>query len=251
MAIENKLSAFLNKRKWIIPVLFGLMCYFLVSSIVAVEIRRLDEIPSTFAFSVGGEICAMMVAIMLTLSILPAYKRQSGYIRIFVTLLTIGCFSLHLDTIQMVVDGLPDFVMLNKVICVFVFANEIGFLFFFWLFVTYALKSEGKTITILNAIASISLLVFALLPFINFFYPLYFVMHDNGVYERVHDTWWICRIYIVMIAIFAVVAIILSKEPIKNKIVISVFMGLPFVAMGAGGYQYGLVSVNLCLPLFR
>lgn len=240
MAIETRFTLFLNKRKWIIPVLFGMMCFYAVLTIVAVEIKGFENIPTTFAFSIGGELCAMIVAIMLTVSILPAYKRQSGYIRIFVTLLTIGCSVSCLDSVQMVVDGVPELAMLNKVVSIFVFANEIIFVFFFWLFVTYAMKSEGKIVYSLTLVASIGLLVFTLLPFVNFFYPIYFTINDAGVYARNGATWWICRVYIIVIALFVLVAAFLSKERLRNKIIIIVFMFLPFVAMGIGGYRYGI-----------
>ena len=240
MAIETRITKFLNKQKAIIPILFGIMCFYFVSTIVVMEIRGINDLNPSFAFSIGGEVCAMAVAIMLTLSILPAYKRQNGYIRIFVTLLTIGCSCLFLDSIQMIVDSIPEFAVFNKVICIFVFMSETLFVFFFWLYVTYALKSEGKTIKILTIIASIGFLAFFLLPLVNTFYPLYFTMSAEGVYARNHDTWWICRIYIVLIGILVGIAIVLSKEPIKTKIVIIFFMGIPFISVGIGGYQYGV-----------
>ena len=240
MAIENRLTNFLNSRKWIIPTLFGLMCYFFVSVIVAVEIRGLSNLEPTFAFSIGGEMCAMAMSIVITISILPAYKRQSGYVRIFVTLLTIGSSALHLDSFQMLLDGIPELIALNRVVCILVFLDETIFAFFFWIFVTHALKSEGKTIGILNMIASILMLVFVLLPFVNFFYPLYFRIHETGIYERNHMTWWICRIYIFVLVIFVIIAIFLSKESKKKKVIILFFIGLPLIALGMGGYKYGV-----------
>ena len=240
MAVEGKLTKFLNKRKWVIPVLFSLMCVFFVAAIIVSEIRRFENIPSNFAFSIGGEVCAMAVAVMLSLSILPAYKRQSGFIRIFVTLLTIGCSCCFLDTAQMLIDGIPELATLNTVVCVLVFANETLFVFFFWLFVTYALEVHGRLTFIFTNAAVIGLAVFTIIPFVNFFYPLYFTMSEAGVYARNTQTWWICRIYIVLIAVFALIAVATSKARLKNKIVIVVFMLLPFVAVGIGGYQYGV-----------
>lgn len=240
MAFESKITETLNKKVWIIPVLFGLMCYFLISSIVAIEIRRFSEIPPTFAFSIGGELFAMLVSIVIVASILPAYKRQNGYIRIFVTLLTVGCFVCYLDTIQMIVDGLPEFATFNKVLCVLVFASETSFTFFFWLYITYVLKVEGNAMNAMSTIASSLLIVFWLLPFANFFAPIYFTIDEAGVYHRMTQTWWICRIYIVLIVIFVIVSLFLSKEKKRTKAIIVIFMGLPVIAVGAGGYQYGV-----------
>ena len=240
MAFESKITETLNKKVWIIPVLFGLMCYFLISSIVAIEIRRFSNIPPTFAFSIGGELFAMLVSIVIVASILPAYKRQSGYIRIFVTLLTVGCFVCYLDTIQMIVDGLPEFVTFNKILCVLVFASETSFTFFFWLYITYVLKVEGNAMNAMSTIASSLLVVFWVLPFVNFFAPIYFTIDEAGVYHRMTQTWWICRIYIVIIVIFVIVSLFLSKEKKRTKAIIVIFMGLPVIAVAAGGYQYGV-----------
>ena len=240
MAIENKLTSFLNSRKWIIPTLFVMMCYYFLSVIVAVEIRGLSNIEPTFAFSIGGEMCAMAMSIVITISILPAYKRQSGYVRIFVTLLAIGSSALHLDTFQMLLDGIPELIALNRVVCILVFLDEAVFTFFFWLFVTHALNSEGKTIGILNIIASVLMLIFVLLPFVNFFYPLYFSIDANGVYARNTNTWWIARIYFVLVAISIFAAVFLSKAPRKSKLLISLFIIIPIVCVGIGGYKYGI-----------
>ena len=240
MAIETKLTKFLNHRKWIIPVLFGIMCFYFTATIVTAEIKGFENLSPTFAFSIGGELCAMIVAVMMTLSILPAYKRHSGYVRIFATLLTIGCSCCFLDSAQMIVDGTPELAVLNKIISIGVFINEVFFVFFFWLFVTYALNSSGKATKILTLIASIGFLIFILVPLTNFFYPLYFTISDAGVYARNHDTWWICRIYIVVIGILVIIATILSKERMKTKVIILVFMFLPFVSVALGGYKYGV-----------
>ena len=241
MALEGKFSTFLNNRKWVIPVLFIMMCLYFVGTIACLEIKHFDNIQSNFAFSIGGELCAMAVAIVLTLSILPAYKRQSGYIRIFATLLTVGCSCCFFDSLQMLVDGIPELIWANKAICILVFINESVFVFFFWLYVTYVLNSRGRKIEILSMIINVGLLIFVLLPFVNIFYPLYFSIDpETGLYARNPSTWWICRIFIVLIGIVVLIAIHLSKAKLKTRIVIIVFMFLPFIAVGAGGYKYGV-----------
>lgn len=240
MSFENKITESLNKKVWIIPVLFGMMCFFLISAIAAIEIRRFESFPPTFAFSIGGELFAMLVSIVLVASILPAYKRQSGYIRMFVTLLTAGCFVCYLDTVQMIVDGIPELIMLNKLVCIFVFVGETAFTFFFWMYITYVLKVQNTVSNVMSTIASSLLIVFSLIPFLNLFAPIYFTIDESGVYHRVTETWWICRIYIVLIVIFVIISLFLSKERRKTKIIITIFMGLPIIALGAGGYQYGV-----------
>jgi len=243
MAAETKLTHFLNKRKWIVPFLFGMMVFLLVIAIAALETKRIAYkdafVNSKFAFSIGGELCAMFVAVMMTLSILPSNKRHNGYTRVFVTLLTIGCTVCFLDIVQMLSDGLPQFILINKILCVLVFGYEVAFLYFFWLYATYALWSKGKVIRILNIVLLVAVGVFVALPFVNFFYPLYFkIPEDTGVYERV-NSFWICRIFLVLVVISVVTAVLLSKEPKRTKIIISVFIAIPVASLGAGGFSYG------------
>lgn len=239
MIKESKLTAFLNKRKWILIVLFVSMCIFFAFTIVVVELRGFDRLDSKFAFSIGGEICAMAVAIMMTISILPAYKRQSGYIRMFVTLLAIGCMALCLDTTQMLIDGREEFATLNKVVAIFVFDSEILFIYFFWLYIKYALNIDGKAMGIINMVLSGLFLVFILLPWLNMFFPLYFEVSSTGTYSRV-TTFWIHRSYIILVAIISIIALFLSKEALKTKIVVLVFMAIPLITIGIGGFRYGV-----------
>ena len=240
MGIERRITESLNKKTWIIPLLFGVMCVLLVASIVILEVRRLTNIEPFFTFSIGGELMSMIVSIVLVASILPAHKRQSGYIRVFVTLLTIGCIVCFLDTVQMLVDGLPEFSMLNRVICILVFSSETAFTYFFWMYISYVLKVKNTAMEVMNVIATSLLVVFYILPFINFAAPIYFTIDANGVYHRQTQTWWICRIFIVLIVVFVIASLIMSKENKKSKIVVIIFMGLPVIAIGIGGYQYGI-----------
>lgn len=239
MLQESRLTTFLNKRKWVLIVLFVFMCIFFAGTIVAAELRGFENMDVRFSFSIGGEICAMAVAIMMTVSILPAYKRQSGYIRVFVTLLAIGSMALFLDSIQMIIDGREHLAWANKITAILVFDSEILFIYFFWLYIKYALNIEGKSMQIADIVLSALFLVFLLLPWLNMFFPFYFEILPNGTYTRV-TTFWIHRSYIVLVAVLAIVALILSKESKKTKIVILVFMAIPLITIGAGGFRYGV-----------
>ena len=175
MAFETKITDTLNKKIWIIPLMFGFMCFFLVSAIIAVEVRgfgimhyNAPSLDPKFAFSIGGELFSMLVAIMITISILPAYKRQSGYIRIFVTLLTIGCFALYLDTVQMIVDKLPEFAMFNKIVCVFVFIAETIFTFFFWIYIAILIINIIILIIIIIVIIHVFIIIWIKIIIVDF-----------------------------------------------------------------------------------
>lgn len=241
MAIQNKITTFLNKRTLIVPILFALMCLCLVSSIAGVELKGLANINNhNNTFNIGGELCAIFASVMITIAILPTYKRQSGYIRLFVTLIATLCFTMACDLAQALVDGMPELIWLNKTFVVLVWANETATFFFFWMFATHALRNEGKTFQVLFIISSVILAAFILLPIVTVADPVYFSIDANGVYARKQPGFWISRIPSAYFIVATIIAIALSKESLKKKIVISVFMGLPILAMGSGGYKTGV-----------
>ena len=114
MAIENKFSNFLNKRKEIIPILFAFMCVCLIASLIGVELKGLANMDHFQTFNTGGEIAAIFAGVMITLSILPSYKRQSGYTRVFVTLIAALCFLMTCDLAEALVDNTPSLIWLNN-----------------------------------------------------------------------------------------------------------------------------------------
>ena len=251
MAIESKISSFLNKRKAIIPVLFGLMCACLVFSLAGVEIRSLDNLERHLAFNTGGEIAAIFTGVMLTLSILPNYKRQSGYIRVFVTLIAFLCFTMTFDLGEALIDGLPQFRWLNITFPTLVWISETTTVFFFWVYTTYALRNKGKIFNVLYIIAGCVLATFILIPAISAIAgdPLYFYIDENSFYHRKEFLWWISRIPHSFFIVATIISIVLSKESTKKKIVISIFGSLPIVAMGSGGYKTGVAIEYIAMMM--
>ena len=232
MAIESKLSQFLNKKHWIIIVLFSIMCVYLVGSIVAVEVVDLSNFTNAQTFNIACEIITMFVGLMIVLSIVPTYKRQTGYIRIFITLIFFLSTTCAFDLFQALVDGKGELLVLNKIVTVITFICEANVMFFFWMYANMVLKSKGKLMDILNFIAAGLMLVFAILPVVNVFVPFYFGFDSNASYYRVKTMWDIfARSYHIYIAASTLVAIILSKEKIKTKLIISGFITLPILTL--------------------
>lgn len=241
MAIENKITTFLNKQKWVIPVLFGFMAFCLVSSLVGVELKGLDNVVNQKnTFNIGTELASIFAGFMLTISILPTYKRQSGYIRLFVTLIAMLCFTMTCDLMQALVDGMPNLIWLNKLFVVLVFTNEAATFFFFWMFTTHALKNEGKFMFGLLVTSAIVTLAFILIPIVTIKNPIYFSINAKGVYHRVPTLFYISRIPFAYFIVATIITILTSRESIKKKIIISLFMSIPILGMASGGYKTGV-----------
>lgn len=249
MAFEKKITTFFDKRKWIIPFLFGFMCACLICCFVGLELKGLKNLEQADTFNVSGEICAIFASVMITLSILPSYKRATSYKHLFVATIATLCFTMASDCCLSYVNGNPDFRWATITLAIITFINEVCTLFFFWLYATHVLKSEGKLLFVISVIAGVLLVAFILIPVITSYSPLYFEVDSAGFYHRIEPQWWISRIYHTYIAIAGIIALILSKSTIKTKIIISVFMGLPLIAMASGGYKTGTAVQYIAMTM--
>jgi hypothetical protein len=139
METENKIAESFSKRARIIPILFGLMCFFLIGAVVVIEL--LDYYNANYGFSIGAEIVSMMIAIVIVAPILPAYKRQGPHVFMFVILLTLGCFLCFLNITMMCLDE-ANMPTMMKIQSVLVFVVEAAFTYSYWLYMSHTLKTK-------------------------------------------------------------------------------------------------------------
>lgn len=236
MEIQNKAAEKLSKKAWIIPVLFGLMCFFLIGAVAIIEI--FDYYNANYGFSIGAEIVTMMIALVIIAPILPAYKRQSAHVFMFVILLTMGCFLCFLNISMMCIDGteMPTLMSIQSVLTFFI---EAIFTCSYWLYMSHTLKTKKSITAIFDIIVVGLLLVFLILPFVNFFTPLYFYVDELGKFHEA-DYWWISYTYLALVFVLAIISLFLSKEKMRNKIVVVVFLGVPIFGIAAAWGEDGL-----------
>lgn len=230
MEKQSKTVELISKRPWLIPVMFGLMCAFLAGAVAVIEI--FDYTDANYGFSIGAEIVSIMIAIVIVATILPAYKRQSIHVEMFVFLLTVGCALCFIDISQMCIDGagLPT---LNTIALVLVYLGEVTFGFFYWLYISHTLSTKKRVASIFDFAALVLGVAFLVLPFINFFYPLYFSVDPTTGAAYLAENGWVSDIYMTMIFIFAIISLFISKEKLRNKIVVVVFLGIPIFGLVA------------------
>lgn len=242
MEKQNKTTEALNKRPWLIPVMFGLMCAFFAGAVAFIEV--FDYTEANFGFSIGAEIVSIMIAIVIVATILPAYKRQNVHVEMFVLLLTMGCFLCFVDIAYMclVGDGLP---ILTEIMLVLVYVAATVFGFFYWRYITHTLGDRRKFAAVLDMIILVLAVIFTILPFVNFFYPILFsVDPDLGIPVR-SETSWISDIYTALIFAFAIILLFVSKEKLRNKIVVVAFLGIPIFGIAAA---WGEESLSVVYP---
>lgn len=231
----------LNKLKWILPLCFGYMCLLTVAGIVQILVRGFDGMKIEFAFSIGADIFCMAIALMLGFSCMRTRKEPSGYTRIFATLLALCSTALFLDECSWIVQGIPAFAKSNLIINVLYFANSDVLIFFFWKYVTYALNLEGKFMGALNNIMTGLTVPCIIACFVNFFYPLYFSITPEGVYQR-ESGWIFSQTYLAVGLICVILAHILSKAPVKTKLITGSFVSIPLINQIITRYTFGITT---------
>ena len=246
MGKEQKIAEKVSKMQVIIPILFGLMCAFLAGAVAVIEI--LDYYSSGYGFSIGAEIVAMMIAIVIVSPILAAYKRQGIQVIMFVILLTMGSFLCFINITMMCLDDaqMSSLLMMQ---CTIDSVAAAAFAFAYWLYMSHTLKVKKKVTAIFDIITATLLVVFLVLPFVNLFTPLYFYIDANGKYAYA-DMWWLPYAYLGLIFIFAIISLFLSKEKMRNKIVVVAFLGLPiFGVVAAWGEDISIIYPAMMISL--
>ena len=192
MEKEKTIAENVSKKAWMIPVLFGLMCAFFIGAVAVIEI--LDYFNANYGFSIGAEIVSMMIAIVITVPILAAYKRKGTQVYMFVIMLAMGSLLCFLNITMMCLDesNLP---VLMNIHSGLVFIVEAIFTFSYWLFMSHTLKTKKKITAILDIIALVLLLVFLILPIVNFFTPIYYYIDEFGKYQYA-DLRWLSYTYL-------------------------------------------------------
>ena len=125
------------------------------------------------------------------------------------------------------------------IFAVVTYINEAVVMFFFWVYTTMVLKSKGKVIAVLDGIAFLGLIAFIVLPIVNAFAPFYFQIDATGSYQRILPAWFFFRLYQIYIALIAIVAIFLSKERMRAKLIMFAFIALPMITMASQEIRTG------------
>ncbi len=174
----------LNKLNWIVPACFGCSCALLAAAISLLMVRGFDNMEHSWLFSIGADLFCMAVCVMLCFSCVLNFKRRNEHTRVFVGLLTTNAMAMFLDEAAWLVQGIPQFRTLNLIINVLFYMNGVVLIYEFWQYVRRVLKMENSLMRAADSILNLLLIPTLLLCLVNFFYPLYFMVDENGWYQR-------------------------------------------------------------------
>lgn len=252
MDLEKLVRKRMERQKWIIPAGFGLTCFVTVLGIALVVLRNFQNLDIQWSFSLGADVFCMAVCVMLYLSCLLAQNERGEYTQVFSQLLTLNAMALFLDECCWLLQGVPETRTWNLIANVLYYANGAVLIYFFYRYVANALNMEGRIMRAANALLNILLIPTLVLCFVNLFYPIYFEVDAAGVYRRTAGYPY-SQIFLTVGLICVILGLILSKAPLRQKLVALSFVAIPMVGyvltMNAFGvttsYAATLVSVVL------
>lgn len=242
MPFDNRLSKKISNNKFIIPASFVFCAILLVAGVVLLRVRGIPAVGNPdWVYNIAGDIVCMSVGMAIMTSIVLAWRTSGNYNRIFVILLSVGMLNMFLDECKWLVDGIPGLWGLNIAVNVLAFCSIGSLLYFFWAYAVYALDLEGKMFQRIDIIAYVMLVADVVLSLLNIFFPFYFkVDPTTGIYERAGWTWVFSQVHTVFALVTIVLAIILSKTSLRNKLVIGCFISIPLATIALTLFRSGL-----------
>ena len=245
MATRNlaaRISAFFAKQqKWILPACFYLSLAFTIGVIVLCRVRGFIGMETTYTFSLGADIIAMLLGTVLLYSCVKNKDGIGENTRTFILLITMTVSVLFSDACSWLVQGIPTLRVWNIVVNVVNYTNAAMLIFFFWRYTRTALELNGTFMQICNIVLNVLLIPTILACLVNFFYPLYFSVDSLGVYRR-SALFGYSQIYLAVGLLIVIIGFFVSKVSIKERLTIASFIMIPVLNQLVTMYTFGLTT---------
>ncbi len=241
MDIVSKINDFWNRQKWVTQLCFIISLILTVCSIVMCRIRGFSGMANTSVFNLGADIVSMAVCTVLLYSIAQDKEGFSEYTRTFALLISATSFVLFTDISCWIVQGIKELKDLNTVVNILNYTGSTMLIFFLWRYVFTALELKGKFGNLANYIMNILLIPTLVSCIINFFVPLFFSVDSEGVYHREPLFMW-SQTYLAIGLIIVIIGFIISKTPVKERLITASFVLIPVANQFITGYSYGLTT---------
>ena len=229
----------INRSTGLIPACFGLSSALLAAGITLLIIRGFERMEHAWMFSIGADLFCLAVCVMLCFSCLLNFKRRNEHTRVFVGLLTTNAMALFLDEAAWLVQGIAPLRVLNTVINVFFYMTGVILIYQFWEYVRRVLKMENSLMRAANSILNLLLIPTMLLCAVNFFYPLYFFVDANGIYQR-SEKWYLSQMYMCVALLILLLELIMSHASKKDRLVALSFAAIPLANQLLTRYTFGI-----------
>ena len=248
----NYQKDWIGSQKWIAPFCFGFSLAMTTAALVLMAVRGFEDMRGEWLFSIGADVFCMAVCTMLCFSATLNLKGQNADTHVFVTLLTNTTLALFTDELSWLVQGNAQLRFVNIVVNVLFYIMGSALVYLFWKYIRRALRLHDRAMKIADLFVTVMLYPSMLLSLINFFYPLFFSVDENGVYQRAAQ-WDVSQVYLSITLTVVIIAISFAKASVKDRIVAISFIAIPLLnqALTANCFglstQYSAMTVSVVL----
>ncbi len=241
---NDKLIALIEKEKLInggFYVTFGLAALGMFFQIL----RGFDGMEPAWAISTGIEILALFTSVVVYCGFLHNRESDITVRTVFATLLISTSFSIFLDEIAWLVQGIARFSAINRLSNALLYINTYVVAFMFWSYLVSAFNMNDKATEITTRILIICFIPATVLVLINMFIPFHFVVDETGTYSRT-ALYPLSMIYYLIPVPVASRNIIISKEVWQEKVAGSTFYILPLLGIVLSFFLFGISISSVC-----
>ena len=137
--------------------------------------------------------------------------------------------------------NVPEWKTICFILCIVDKILDIVLIYLFYLYIKILLEFEGKVFSIVNKILPVLIILEILVILSNIFYPLTFYLNAQGEYMKTSIT-WIEDIALVATILIALIFILLSHCPLRQKISAFSFVLFPVIGYLLIGGEFGSAS---------
>ena len=220
---------------------FLFVCVLTAINFAALPLRSLFNtyLPTYGPFSVGTELTALCVCVILYYSLLQGGEQGEKHASLFSSLLVTAAFSVFLDEMSFLMIGIPVLNEVARIINSLLFANGYMLGFMFWLYVADALGMKGKAVRVIKQIFVVLMIPAVILALSNIFLPLYFSIDPTGHYAR-GPLWILSVIHSLLIIAGFFLGLPSSASSVKSKVIAASFLTTPFIGLAVSTYSYAI-----------
>ncbi|MBR3290409.1 MAG: serine/threonine-protein phosphatase [Clostridia bacterium] len=247
--------SFLDKKKRIQATVTSLIyLLFIGFGVVLVWLRGISSLESTYLINISVDLFGMSMGYVLFICCLIDVQKTGNDQRYFAYLLNVAYFGLFCDLIAWLVEGLPEWRTVNIIDNTLYFMCMPVGAYFFWQYVTSALRSDKRIDKIIGRIMGAVLALALVTRILNLFTGMYFTVDEAGVYHR--GTYYaISMAYVYLALIASCILILLRRRELKHAhtavllIYILVPAAVSFFSMAVYGLSisYGVIMLMLLL----
>ena len=222
---------------------FVLICTFILIQLLMLLIFGFDSLKPMWAYSIGIDSVALVGCAILYYSVMNDSEAIDDHNVIFAILLFVNAFGLAIDMAAWAVEGIPQLVLLNRMLNSLLFANNNTLIYVFWIYVSYAIGSDKRMRIYSYKLLMVIYVISQILCLANIFYPVLFSVDSGGNYQRA-ALYPLCMLFMVAVIPLFVERLSRSEASRRDKLITSSFFVLPLACQILSTVFFGITAVQ-------